>query len=340
MSALGPVLGQIFDRYGPRYLLLVGSIMHVFGLMMASIATQYYQFLLSQGVCSAIGVAAVFLSAIGCVSGWFDKRRGLAFGVLATGSSIGGVIFPIMLTKLIERVGYGWAMRSSAFLIGGMLVIANFTIRTHHPPSPKSISRQQMGRPFRELAFVFLLAGLFFVPFGLYTPINYLPTAAIKAGTKKALAQNLVTFYNAASLVGRLSSGYLADRLGRFNVFITACYVSGILIVAMWIPASNDATVVAFSVLFGLFSGAYISLMAALVSQLSPIEEIGYRNGLTNLVSAIGGLVTAPIAGAILQKPGGLAGIKVFAGAFILVGTTGVLASRFAKTGLKLKAVF
>ncbi len=53
-------MGKLYDSYGPRYLILGGTFMHVFGLMMASISTEYYQFMLSQGVCSAIGVAAIF----------------------------------------------------------------------------------------------------------------------------------------------------------------------------------------------------------------------------------------------------------------------------------------
>lgn len=53
-------MGVLYDKYGPRHLILVGSFMHIFGLMMASISNQYYQILLSQGVCSAIGVAAIF----------------------------------------------------------------------------------------------------------------------------------------------------------------------------------------------------------------------------------------------------------------------------------------
>lgn len=56
----GPVVGKIFDTYGPRWLMIVGSFLHVFGLMMASISTEYYQILLSQGVCSAIGAASIF----------------------------------------------------------------------------------------------------------------------------------------------------------------------------------------------------------------------------------------------------------------------------------------
>lgn len=340
MSVLGPVIGRIYDRYGMRLLVIVGSLLHVFGLMMASISSQYYQFLLAQGVCSAVGVAVVFLSAISAVTGWFHKRRGLAFGILSTGSSLGGVVFPILLSRLIDTVGYGWAMRTSAFVILALLTVTNLTLRTRQAPTGRSLPPGHMWRPFREIPFVLLLVGLFLVPFGLYIPINYLPVASIGTGMSKDLAQNLVAFYNAASLIGRFSSGFLSDRAGRFNVFITACYISGILILAMWVPARNDAVAIAFSVLFGIFSGAYISLMAALVAQISPLEEVGYRNGLTFLFSSVGGLTTSPIAGAILQGPLDWAGLKIFAGVFMLGGTSFILAARFSKIGFSPTAVF
>ena len=56
----GPVAGHWFDRRGPREVILFGTFMHVFGLMMASISKEYYQILLSQGVCSALGASAIF----------------------------------------------------------------------------------------------------------------------------------------------------------------------------------------------------------------------------------------------------------------------------------------
>ncbi|OAA71158.1 Major facilitator superfamily domain, general substrate transporter [Cordyceps fumosorosea ARSEF 2679] len=338
MSFMGPAIGVLFDRYGPERLLIVGSFLHVFGLMMASISTKYYQFLLSQGVCSAIGVAAVFLSAIACVSGWFDRRRGLAFGLLATGSSLGGVVLPIMVTRLIDGVSYGWAMRTGAFLIGALLVVTICTVRRRTSiPAKTSFTAAQMRAPFSELPFMLILGGLFLIPFGLYTPINYLPTAAAAGGMSQELAQYLVAVYNGASLVGRLSSGILADRFGRFNAFIASCYIAGALVLAMWIPGTENAVTIAFAALFGLFSGAYIALLVALIAQVSPIREIGYRNGIACLAQSVGGLLATPIAGAILARPGGLVGIKVYAGVFLLAGTTSVLLARLVLTKFKLK---
>lgn len=73
---------------------MIGSFLHVFGLMMASLSTQYYQVLLSQGVCSAIGVSLIFQPANSVIPSWFNKKRGAAYGIVTSGSSIGGVIFP------------------------------------------------------------------------------------------------------------------------------------------------------------------------------------------------------------------------------------------------------
>lgn len=340
MYFLGPVLGWLFDKYGPRWLLLVGSLAHVFGLLMASLSKEYYQILLSQGVCSAVGVAAVFLSSIGCVSGWFDKHRGTAFGILATGSSVGGVVFPILITNLIKKASYGWAMRTGALVIAVMLAVTNLTVcRNGAIPSQTDLSSTKLKMPFSETPFVILLAGLALVPFGLYTPINYLPTLAIQGGMDTGLAQNLVSAYNGASLFGRIGSGVLADRLGRFNLFIISCYVAGILVVAMWIPGTGTAVTFAFAAMFGLFSGAYIALVSALVAEISPISEIGYRNGISSLAQSVGGLASTPIAGLILQQTNGVIWVKVYAGIFLVVGTTGVLLSWLVKTNFRLKVV-
>jgi hypothetical protein len=64
----GAFVGKIFDDYGPRSLLLGGTFLHVFGLMMTSISKKYYQILLSQAICSAIGASMVFYPAFTCVS--------------------------------------------------------------------------------------------------------------------------------------------------------------------------------------------------------------------------------------------------------------------------------
>ncbi|GKT93787.1 major facilitator superfamily transporter [Colletotrichum tofieldiae] len=336
----GPVIGQLYDNYGPRWLILVGTFLHVFGLMMTSLSTQYWQILLAQGICSAIGVAAIFQPALNTIHGWFNVNRGAAFGLLSTGSSIGGIIFPIMVTRLIKSVGYGWSMRICAFMILGLLIVANLTVKAIHPPRPQKLTRKQLLRPFKEFEFVCVVVGFFLFTYGIFVPINYIQVQALEAGMDPNLAQYLVPMLNAGSLFGRIGSGILGDKIGKYNIFVVVCYLTSIWMLALWIPANTDAALIAFAVLFGFCSGAYVSLIAPLIAQISPIQEIGFRTGITFFTNSIGGLTTNPINGAILAGSGGWVGIKVFSGVFCIAGTTFILAARIHRTGWKLIAAF
>ncbi|EGY21438.1 hypothetical protein VD0002_g3526 [Verticillium dahliae] len=340
MTATGPILGKVYDIHGPRQLVLIGSFLHVFGLMMASLCKEYYQILLAQGVCSAIGVSAIFQPSIAVIHGWFNINRGAAFGILSTGSSIGGVVFPIMVTRLIRQVGFAWAMRISAFLILALLIIANLTVRAFHPQTPQKTTKAQLLRPFRELEFVLITLGFTVFTYGIYVPINFLPVQALEAGMDPNLVQYLIPILNAASLFGRIFSGFLGDKIGRLNIFVIVCYLTGLWILALWIPAATDGALIAFAILFGFCSGAYVSLIGPLVAQVSPLSEIGFRTGLVFFASSIGGLTTNPINGAIIDSPHGLLGMKIFAGVFCMIGTTFILAARIHRTGWKLLVVF
>ncbi|PQE07804.1 major facilitator superfamily transporter protein [Rutstroemia sp. NJR-2017a BVV2] len=336
----GPFVGAIYDHYGPRWLLIVGTFLHIFGIMMASLGTEYYQILLAQGVCSPIGVASIFQPAVTCVAGWFNEKRGAALGILFTGSSIGGIIFPILVSHLITEVGFGWAMRICAFLMLFLLIIANLTIRAFYPAHPHKITSAQLVKPLTEPPFLLITAGFFFFSYGFFVPINYLPVQALRAGMNANLAQYLLPILNAGSLFGRLLAGFLGDKIGRYNIFIVVCYLSGIWILALWLPGSSNAALIAFAILFGFFSGAYVSLITPLVMQISPMKELGFRTGIVIFVAAVGGLTTNPINGAILDDAGGWDGLKVFSGVFCIVGTTFVFAARIRRTGWKLLVRF
>jgi MFS family permease len=346
----GPIVGVLYDNYGPRWLLIGGSFLHVFGVMMTSLGTEYYQILLAQGVCSALGVSAIFqpctslrhLScslltppAVNCAGTWFNRKRGAALGIAFTGSSIGGVLFPIVVSRLIPQVGFGWTMRTCAFLVLFLLIIANFTIRPYYPPRPHTVTGAELIKPLTEIPFLLLLVGFCIFSFGFYIPLNYLPLQALSAGMGSDMVQYLIPILNAGSLFGRLLSGFLGDKLGRYNIFIVVCNMTGILILALWIPYNTNAILIAFAALFGLFSGAYASLITPMVMQISPLAETGFRTGIVLFVASIAGLTTNPINGAILAHSGWV-GPKIFAGIFCLAGTMFVLVARFRQTGFKL----
>lgn len=120
-------------------------------------------------------------------------------GIMATGSSVGGVIFPIMISRMIKRNGYPWALRAAAFLILGLQIIACFTVRQRKKPAPKEFSAKRLAAPFKEFPFAILLLGIFVLTYGMYIPIDYLPSQGYQeAHMSEDMSQYLVAILNAA----------------------------------------------------------------------------------------------------------------------------------------------
>ena len=91
--------GPIYDAGYFRELLLFGSFMLVFGQMMLSLCTSYWQVLLAQAFCIGIGTGALFVPSVAILSTYFSTRIGMAIGIAAAGSSFGGVIYPIVFQQ-------------------------------------------------------------------------------------------------------------------------------------------------------------------------------------------------------------------------------------------------
>jgi hypothetical protein len=89
-------------------------------------------------------------------------------GLVAAGSSLGGVIFPIMVVHLIPEVGFGWTMRICAFLILALLIFANLTVTSRIQPTRRPFSVMAFLRPLKEPSFVLLTSAIFLFYWGMF----------------------------------------------------------------------------------------------------------------------------------------------------------------------------
>lgn len=98
--------------------LLFSCLSTTLSFMLASISTQYWHYLLSQGFLMGIGLGSSFSPALACVASYYRRRRGIASGLLSAGSAFGGLILPIVQSKMINnpKIGLGWALRMTGFL--------------------------------------------------------------------------------------------------------------------------------------------------------------------------------------------------------------------------------
>ena len=304
---------------------------------MTSLATEYYQFVLAQGICSPIGSSAVFYACMSSVVTWFFKKRAFALGIMASGSSLGGVIWPIMVQRLIPQIGFPWTMRVAAFMILAMLIITNLTVKPRLPPSPKPLNIMEFVTPLKEPPFLLICMGSFFIFFAIFIPFNFVIIQAQVIGMSPDLASYLLAILNAASIFGRILPGYAGDKLGRFNVTICMSYLAAIIVLALWLPSRANAPILVFAALYGFASGAFVSMAPALVAQVSDIRQIGVRNGTVFAICSIGALVGNPIAGALLSgNSTDFTHLQIFTGVLMMAGSTFFVCSRWTLVKFKL----
>ncbi|KAL8643444.1 MAG: hypothetical protein Q9226_008371, partial [Calogaya cf. arnoldii] len=115
---VGVLTGPLFDRGFLNALLLTGSFLTVFGIMMTSLCTTYWQVILAQGVCVGLGAGCLFVPSIAVVSTYFTTpiKRAVATGLAVGGSSIGGIIYPIAFRQMQPSLGFEWATRIIGFI--------------------------------------------------------------------------------------------------------------------------------------------------------------------------------------------------------------------------------
>ncbi|KAF4979583.1 hypothetical protein FZEAL_4253 [Fusarium zealandicum] len=337
MVFCGTVFGRIFDSHGPKYLLYGGSLTYVFGLMMVSLSTEYYQIFLSQSIVAALGSSAVFNASMSSLVTWFFKRRAAAFGIMVSGSSLGGVILPIMMDKMITQVGFPWMMRTMAFMFLVLLGIACLTVKSRLPPRPKPFVFMEYIEGFRELRMSITVIGFFFFFWGMFLPFNYVLLQAQAAGMSETLIPYLLPILNAVSILGRIIPGIIADKIGRYNVMIVITFISALFCLCVWIPVNDTAGIVVFAVIFGFSSGGYISLAPTLIAQISDIRQIGTRVGAAFALQSFGALTGSPIGGALVSaQKGDYLGLQLFCGLAMFAGTIFIVAARYVQVGFKL----
>jgi MFS family permease len=287
-----------------------------------SISSQYWHIMLAQGICVGIGAGMAFMPSVAIVGTYFSTRRSTAMGITATGSSIGGIIYPIVLKRLIQDIGFRWAVRVMAFIMLGTLLISVAVMRPRLPPR-KSGPLINWGN-LVDPVFATWLAAVFLTLLCLYMPFFYVEQYALSIGADADLAFYMLIIMNAGSVPGRVLPGMVADKTGTLAIMIPAVLLSGVIMLA-WISVKTQGSLIAASFFFGLTSGAVQAVLPSTVVFLRPnLSELGTNLGMTLFSAGIGLLVGAPVAGAILDHQSGESGV-VFWGAFTFSGVAVIL---------------
>lgn len=335
---VGVLSGPLYDKGYLRSLLLSGSTLIVVGLMMASLCTQFWQLILSQGVCVGLGTGLLYVPSLALIPQYFQRKKALALGLVASGSSVGGVLYSIIFTQLQPKIGFGWSLRITGLIALLTLSVAVAVLRRREEPSDKTRSLLDLPA-FKERPYVLYCAALCTSYIAFFTPVFYMqPYALVHGLGGQTIALYLVAIMNASSVLGRLAPSLIANKIGPVQTLF--CTVSCTAItVFCWIATDSAWGNIAFAVFFGFFSGGVVALLAVVLTSFThDLSRLGTRLGMSSVFNAFGCLIGAPIGGAILNSTGRYLGIQLYAGCVVTVTASCLLALRFALTGNKLKA--
>ncbi|KAF8878805.1 MFS general substrate transporter [Gymnopilus junonius] len=327
----GFFIGRAFDAGYFHYMIALGTILQITSMFMLSLARQhqYYEVFLAQAVGMGLGQSLLFLPSLTVIGHHFKRRRALSTGIAVSGASFGGIIWPILLNEFSQRTSFANAIRATAALCGVMLLASNFLMKTK--PIACGSQRPNIRVICQDSAFLVSVASAFCINLGLFFPYFYLQLYAVNRKISNNLAFYSLAILNAGSALGRLLPNFFADKFGTYNLLLPCLFISSGLAFTMF-AISDFPGVIVFGLLFGFWSGSYISLIPSLLAQLcNHAKEQGTRMGIAFSIVGISMLVGTPIEGSLLKSDAGHFAWSrsiIFCGTMIFCGAIGMAISR------------
>ncbi|KAI9298413.1 MFS general substrate transporter [Neoconidiobolus thromboides FSU 785] len=331
-TLLSVFTGKVADRIGYRNSILIGSVVLPLGLLLASFSTEVWHLFLTQGVMTGIGGAISFVPAISAPAQWFKKYTGLATGICVAGSGLGGLILSPIIQAIISNLGFRWALRVEAIISAVILPISALFVK-ERVKTPKKGPWFNFGI-LKDLRFISLFLGGFLYSFGYFVPFLLMAKYARSIDLSESQGALLIGLLNGGSAVGRILLGGLGDRFGKINILFVCIALTSFFCYFIWTFSFNFGILIAFSILYGISSGGYFSMLPAVSVQLFGVEGIASINGLFYFGTGIPYLVGTPIASAILSasspdpsKPN-YTPVMMYAGTSALLGGVAILILR------------
>ncbi|OLY84573.1 Monocarboxylate transporter 10 [Smittium mucronatum] len=292
----------IISIIGIRKTSILGAALGVIGLLLASFSDKIWQLVLTQGIIYGYGSSLIVNISLLMQALWFEKRRGLAIGIVSSGGAIGALIMVPLVTSTINNLGIKWSFRILAliFLASTALGCIFYKPRLPFKPNRKVIDFKMLKDPF----IVLLSLGGFFMQFGYNVPLLFFPASLRSLGYEQTFATNFIMVMAGASVIGRLGSGQLADIIPPLYIVIFGNVVAGIIILTLWYLGNSLSTYTIFYVLFGLFGINFHSLAPSMISSRYSYDKVSQVNGLLFLTLGISVFISIPVIGHIFQKLG------------------------------------
>lgn len=283
---------------------------------------------------------ALYLPCATLLYEWFHQKRGLANGILFSGTGVGGTVLPIVISALLNGVGYKATMVALGIAFGASNFIAMLFIKRRVPLPPRTgrlrdkfrglrKGRSGRGRPSSRLhdghsgrhtgglrhrwksvdlgimqtwAFWCGLLVLLLTSMGNFNPTLWIPTFADNVHARPD-GTAMVSIMNAASVPGNLFVGWVSDRASARSTISINCLVASVIVLTLWGFGTSSSLLILFSVFWGFSALSFVSLWGKMITGICKDRPswISLVFSMFAVLRGVGNLTSGPISSKLLQ---------------------------------------
>jgi predicted MFS family arabinose efflux permease len=277
------------------------------GYLLSSQVSALWQFFLAYAVVEAIGVSGIFGIGSAVASRWFTKNRGLALGIVASGSGLG----TLLIVPITERLVDAFQWSQTFFIVGiaaGILMVGGALLLREPPQATRIAVKQEkssatLSEALKDvrlwLVMVCFLLFLFATQMVLVHVVNY----ATDVGIEPLVAATFIGVIGAVSIIGRLSTGVVAEKIGLYKSLVIICVFQGAAFVLLLFTRSAWSFYI-FAVLFGVAYGGEVTQIPLVIARFFGTRVMATLMGVVLFITGFGGAAGPWIAGKIYDVTG------------------------------------
>jgi MFS family permease len=339
------VAGRLQDRFGPRLTAFVGGLLVSSGLVLTSMTTDYWTWVIGFGVLAGLGIGFGYSAATPPALKWFPPARtGLIAGIVVSGFGLAPVYIAPLATYLINTWGVHKAMLF--FGIAFSAVVGILSLLLVNPPKDhlfKAVSDKKeqalkaaplSGGPADSGFFEMVNAKAFYilwVGFFVGSGAGLMVIGSVAGMAKSAMggyAFVAVALMAVGNAGGRIIAGILSDKIGRRNTLMIMLSVQAALMFAAipLVGIKSPVLLVLLATFIGFNYGTNLSLFPALTKDYWGLKNFGTNYGVLFTAWGVGGFVMGMVSESLNTRTGSYTASFVTAGVMLIVGAALTLA--------------
>jgi len=323
---IGPVAASLVNKLGARKVLMAGSVMATFGLVIASFSSNLVGIIIGQSLLTGIGFGLMYIPAIVAVAQKFAgvERSGLALSLAVAGAGAGQVAMSPVVATLVTKLGWRGALRGLAGVACACAAVSVVMKQKKGESTTDGESEvleeicTENRRPIIALVFgtkianaehlwVFLIAAFadMFAVMALYIPYSYLGGVAEMRGVTSEMTSLLISCIGLGSVAGRLLSGWLCDQPWLHPLQLTRAALAlsiPLPFLLAWVDHLWMFACVAL--IFGFLTGQWIAATSPLLVRLLGLPQLSKAFGVLTAIRGAASMASPPLAGVLVDISG------------------------------------